>query len=368
MSKALESIIGHAPLTESLRATSSGVPNPFPPELFTVSPRNRVLGDRAKYIRITGERRTAKRVVYGAPGKRRALRDVGEQGVRCFHNSESFALDMTILQKLQAFEQYTQDEGMDFLAYQIQEAAKRQQNTRVITTGSILRHGAVYWDSEGNLLPTSSGADASYTIDFGVPASHKDQINGIVTAPWSLVNTDIPGHIRAIKNYARQETGLELTAALYGKNISKYIMQNNLCQAFMSRNDSRNEKFLATGEISSGLFDIADWRPVYSSFYEKDDGTIAEVWDDDLIVFLPEISQPDKMNWWAMYEGSYPVPRSLDVQRDPMSAIRNFEIVYGQGSYATITVTPPGVDVHDFDTFLPAIRNEKATFHVDTAF
>ena len=50
-SKALEDIIGIVPLTEALRATTSGIPDPFPPEFSVVKPANRVLGDRARRCR-----------------------------------------------------------------------------------------------------------------------------------------------------------------------------------------------------------------------------------------------------------------------------------------------------------------------------
>lgn len=366
MSVALEKIIGHAPLTEALKATSSGVPNPFPEELFQVAPQNRVMGDRARWIRLSGERRTAKRVVYGAPAKRRNLRDIGDQTVRCFHNSESFQIDVMLLQKLQSFEKYQQDEGMDFLRFQIEEAAKRQVNTRVITTASMLRHGAIYWDSDGNLLPTSSGADTTLTVSAQVPATHQNQCNSIISASWALANTDIPLQIENLQQYSLQETGMRLNACLYGINILRYIRQNNFCQAFMSRNPGMNDKILTTNEVPAGLFGIEKWFPVYTSYFlGEDDSTVNEIWDDDLAVFMPNVAQPDKMGWWAQYEGSYPVPRTIDVQRDPMAALKNFETVYGQGAYSMITLNPIGVEVIEFDTFLPTIRNEKAIFQAD---
>ena len=79
-------------------------------------------------------------------------------------------------------------------------------------------------------------------------------------------------------------------------------------------------------------------------------------------------SQADKMTWWTCFEGSVPVPKSLDVQRDPMAAISSFEIVYGIFSYAAIKMDPPGIDVFHGDTFLPGLRNEKAPFLAVVAF
>lgn len=367
MAKDLRDIVGHLPLTEALRSVMSGVPNPFPSELFTVKSANRILGDRAKYIRISGERRTSKKALYGSPAVKRTLKDIADQTVRCMHTFESFGIDPVILQSLRSFEQYEQDKGMDWLSYQIDEAARRHVNTRVISTASVLRYGAIYWDSAGQLLPTSSGANE--TFDFNVPATHKDQCNGNISASWALHTTDIMGDIRNLKQYAVQETGLEFDTALYGVNLPKYISQNDYAMSYLSRNAGMNEKILSTGEIPEGFGGVKNWIPVYTSFFESDDsGTVSEIWDDDLMVLLPPIKQPDKMTWWAMFEGSFPVPRSIEVSRDPMGALGNFETVYGAFSYGAVTINPPGMEIYHGDTWLPGLRNEKAIFMADVAF
>lgn len=365
MSKALESILGYMPLTEALRATSSGVPNPFPQEFFNVKPSNRVLGDKAKYIRITGERRTAAMAKYGSPARRHTLRDISSQNVGLLHSNESFTVDFMMLQKLMSFEKYVQDEGMDWLQYQFAELGKRHGNSRIISVASMLRYGAIYWDAAGNILPSSSGSTESAT--FNVPATHQDQINGIIAASWVLSNTDIPAHIRALKDYAAKETGLPIATCLYGKNVASYMMNNDFVSAYLSRNPNFNNRFVESNEIPDGLFDIK-WIPVHTAFFEDYAGTNQSIWGDDLAVFTPAINQPDKMDWYAMYEGSYPVPRSLDVQRDPMGVISNNEIVHGQFAYGVPGVNPPGAEVYHGDTWLPGLRNEKAIFQCDVAF
>src|ERR1051325_3164987 len=116
MAKSLEQVLGFMPLTEALRATSSGIPNPFPPEFFAVNPSNRVLGDKANYVRITGERRASKLAKYGSPARRRALRDIGEQPVRCLSTAEMIQIDPVVLQQLRSYQEYEQDKGMDWLS------------------------------------------------------------------------------------------------------------------------------------------------------------------------------------------------------------------------------------------------------------
>lgn len=368
MSKSLEGVLGFTPLTTSLKLQTDGLPDLFPPEFSQTDPGNRIIGDRAQYIRVNGQRKSAKFNVYGSPAIRHELMPVGNAAVRCLHSYESFPIDLVTLSKLQSFEAFNQDEGADYVRYQFEAAAFRHKNAEVVALASTLRNFAIYFDTDYNLLPTSSGADTTKTVDFGVAATHKDQCNGCITNPWSLASTDIPGDIRNLQQFSRKETGFELTAALYGKNIPRYMTQNDAVQPYLSRSGDARDKFLMTGEIPSGLFGIKDWIPVYQSFYENSAGTNVDLWDDDGITFLPNVAQPDKMRWYRRYEGSYPVPKSLDIQMSEMAALNNYQTVYGVFAYAQPMNNPPQFEVYHGNTWLPAIVNEKAPFNADVTF
>lgn len=334
--------------------------------MLTVQPRNRILGDRAKYIRLSGERGAPPLGQYGSPPIRTPIRDVGDDAFRLLHNNESFPIDYIMFQKLHAFEQYVQDEGMDWIAYQIDARGKRRQNARIITLASTLRYGTIYWDANGNLLPSSSGS--AYSATFNVPATHQNQCNGNISASWALFNTDIPGDCRNLQQYSAFETGMMLETALYGKNIPRYITQNDYVQAFMARDRVRTENFISTAEVMDRMFSISRWIPVYTSFFEDQAGVNQPLWNDDGITFLPSIKQPDKMEWANMYEGSYPVPRTIDVQMDLGGIWGNVDIEYGMFGYSIPCLTPPGREIVTGDTWLWALRNEKAIFQAVVVF
>lgn len=362
MGAALEQILGFVPLTASMKTVADGIPNPYPAELFNVQAKNRVIGDVAKYVRFRGERRTAQSVHRGAPARKRQLLEVGDANVKMIHEFESFAIDAQMLSKLRSAEQYVQDEGMQWLNYQLESLGTRMQNSRIVATSSILRHGAVYMDAEGNYLPTSSGAVDTFSVN--VPATHQGQINSIIDASWANSNTDIVQHIINIKQYSLEETGMPLGTALYGKNIFNYLVTNSTVRDYLARNQNANNTLMSTGELD-GTFMGLEWRPAYQSFFEDDDQTLSNLWDDDLVVFLPKMNQPDNMNWWGMYEGSYYVPKTLNISQNAMSVMSNLELVHGIGSYALVTHNPVGIEVFGFDTFFPALKNEKALFAAD---
>ncbi len=366
MGRALSDIIGYMPLTESLRTVASGIPNPFPSEFFTVKPRNRIVGDRARYIKVKGSRKTAKFIKYGSPALRRPLEDLADAKLRMLHSVEEFQIDPLVMQQLQAFESYTQDEGMEWLEYQIKEAAVRHTNSRVIAVASTLRFGQIYIDVDGNILPSSGSAEL--TVDFEVPATHQNQVNGNITGSWVNANHDLLGDLRNLQQFALQETGMLFDTALYGVNIPGYIQRNNFSVEYLARNPSANDTITQTGQIPSGFGGIKNWIPVYTSFWESDDGTVNEIWNDDLLVLIPSLSQPDKMNWWDMFEGSYLVPKSLDIQATAQGAHNIFDTVFGLFSYAVPSHNPPGWTFYEGDTFLPALRNGKAIVQATVAF
>lgn len=363
----IENIIGLAPLTQALRATTSGIPDPFPAEFSAVKPSNRILGDRAKWTRIIGARTTAKLAAHGAPGRRVPLMPVSQVPVRMLYTAMEFQIDVNMLARLQAFEKYVQDEGIDFLRYNIEEIGKRMANTRIVCKASMLRFGAIYWDSDGNILPSSSGAAFSYSCN--VPANNQNQLNGIIAAPWSLSNTDIMGHIRRLKQQSAQDTGLVPQHVMYGLNIPYYFQTNATLQAYLSRNSSWRDTLVDTGDIPANFGGIKRWTNVSHAFFEDQNGTNQTLWDSDLCVFTPEMGSPDKMDWWAMMEGSAAALRGFGAHADPMSALANCKQEYGQSGWSLPTLAPPlAVTCYFQDSFLTVIKNEKAVYQAEVSF
>jgi hypothetical protein len=369
-SKSIEEIIGIAPLTAAIRVTSSGIPNPFPSQFSTVKPKNRVIGDRARYIRLKGVRTTAKMGVYGTAGRRVPLQPVESDTVRMLWVAMEFMIDVNMLNRLQAFLNggpYQQDEGMDFLSYQLEEMGKRMANTRIAATASVLQYGAIYWDSDGNLLPSSSGA--STTMSMGISANNQNQLNGIIASSWALSNTDIMLQLRTLKLQAAQDSGIMPEHAMIGLNIPTYFQQNVTLQPYLARHANFRDTLVDTNMVPPNFADIKSWTDVSRAFFEDQNGVNQKLWGADSITFTPDIMQPDRMDWYGMFEGSAAVLTSFDVAQDAMGALQNCKQEYGMSGWSLPTLQAPlGVTVFLQDCFLPAIRNEKAPYQAVVAF
>lgn len=355
MAKSLQQILGYVTLTGTIQATTRGIPNPFP-EAFMTKTQD-VVGNKGKYTRFTGQRKTARLNKYGGPAYRRNLMPVGEVDVKLFHLYEKITLDPLLMKALRSYDSYEQDRGIQEVGRHVAEFGALFQNANIATTAQVLNSGILYWDADGNLLPSSSGSAESHS--FNMSANNQNQLNGIITASWALPTTDIPLQLRNLKKRAAQLTGYPLKYAFYGENIPTYLTQNDYVIDYLSRNPSVNVEFLQAAELGE-LFGLT-WVPVYTSFFEDSADTNQAIWGADEITFTPEVSA----DWWEVLEGSYEVPKTIDIVTSAESAMSSMDTVYGMFSYGKAEHDPPGVSVFMGDTRLPVLKVPDAIYQAD---
>jgi len=224
---------------------------------------------------------------------------------------------------------------------------------------SALFKGYLYFDGEGNLLNSATGAVV--TIDYQVPAGNQDQCDmlgdgSIIDAKWSAVGTDIHTHIQAILKAALKLTGLPLTTAYYGTNILDYLLKNTILSELIVRNVGTQQAFI-NGQIPDGFLGIQKWVPAQNAYYVDADNSYQDLMDDDDVVFTPTVSPI----WYEFIEGSYPVPTNIGaVAADAVGAMSNILQKYGMFSYATVLNDPVTVKQNAGDTFLPVVKNPNA--------
>jgi hypothetical protein len=360
-SLSLEEILGYTTLTGLIRTTTTGVPRVLPDAFYNKT--QNVLADEGRYTKVTGTRTTARLVAYGAPALNRQLRPIGDVLVKLMHSYEKIMLDPLKLQRLRDYNNYdAQQRGITEVRRQVEEFRTNFENLRTTAFVKTLASGVIYFDSNGNLLPTSSGA--FYTVDFGIAANNLNQLNNIITARWDLANTDITAHIRALRKRAARLTGYQPKYAFYGENIPSYFAKNDYAADYLSRNPRLNANWTDTGELPDGLFGLT-WVPVYQAFYEDQNGTNQDVWGPDQITFTPD---PAVGDWWNVLEGSYQVPTTLNIAGQGAAAYESLKTVYGMFGYGACTIDPPGVAVWYGDTFLGVITNPDAVFIATVIF
>lgn len=358
MAYSIEQILGFVPLTAAVEKVKSGVPRLLPPEFYRRNPADQVLGNKARHINYSGTRKNAQVVPYSAPPKQIVQLARESQDVILLHTIENIPFQQELFMQLRNLDSYAvQKMAADEIAFQAMGAATRQTNLESSAVHVMLANGKLWFDSSGNLLATSSGADI--TVDYGVPANNLNQLNGIISASWATSSTDIPKQINNIKMTAVQTTGYPLKTALYGKNVMSYLMNNDFMKYYLARNPSVNDRWKDTNQIPDGLFDLK-WIPMQNTFFEDANGTVTEIFGGDTVTFCPDLTPMT----YSIYEGSYPVPKSLMMAQNVEQMLGNFDNKFGQFGFAMMNPPSQIIGVYG-DTFLPRLKVPVAFYVAD---
>lgn len=354
MSKSLEEVLGYVSLTGVVQKIKTGIPDFLPPQFFSMAPK-KVVGTSGRYVQVKGTRRVARLTHYGAGARKRELKAIEQKDVKLLHAFEYIQMDPLVLQWLRAYEEYVVNMGIEEVDRQSKEFKAYFDNLDLSMVYSMLANGAIYFNDDGNLLPSSSGAEI--TIEFNIPAANKNQLNGIISASWANANTDIPLQLRNLKSQALKDSGYELKYCFYGKNVPTYLTQNNYVLDYLARNPTLAAPFLERNEIPNGLFGF-QWWPVYSSFFEDASGTNQEFFGADAVVFAPEINSDvfDRM------EGSYQVPSTFNVTANIMAALNTMKTVHGDFGYGKPSDNPLGIQLFYGTTKLSVWKVEPALY------
>ncbi len=352
--RTLEQILGYVYLTGLVKAIKTGIPDVLPSKFMSI--KKDTIMDQGRYTRITGTRKVARRAEYGAPSINRELRDIGSFDVKLIHSIESIVLDVKLYQSLRAYDNYNvQNMGVQEITRQASEFRAYFDNHRMAALYSALGQGSISYDSNGNLLPTTSGSTVS--VSYGLAASHINQIGGDISTSWLNPAADIPLHIRRIKFRSIKDTGYVQKYAFYGIDIPSYLAVNAQVQPYLARSPVMREKFLDTGEVPDGLFDLT-WVPVYTAFYDDQAGTHQTLFGTDAITSTPEIDSV----WYEWMNGTYPVPSSFQPQASLQSTVGAFSIETGMFAYGVPVSDPCTAKFVSGDTFLPIIKFPDAYF------
>lgn len=354
MAKTIEQLLGLPALMGLVEETTNGLPQEeWMPKEFT-NLKQEVIGNQVEATLAKGQRKTSRTIRYNSVPVGAPLETIGTQDWICMHSSEQQDIDPVTFQRLRNYGDWSMQKlGMEEIGRQIGLFVQKQANLESSALLFALTSGNVWFDSQGNLLPTSSGA--LDTTPIGVPSSNQGQLNygggNLITAPWNQPSANIPNDVRNVVLASLQATGYRIKYALYGKNLPSYIMSNSYCRDYLSKNPAMNAALMTTNEIPDGFLNLM-WRPAWESFFEDGNGTNQKIMGDDCVTFMPV---PDK-RWYQMTYGSMQIPTTIDIQTNVNSAMSNIEIKYGRYSYAQLQALPIRLVVVTGNTFFPTIK------------
>jgi len=354
MAKTLTQIAGYEAMMGVVERIKAGLPADILPSGFFTTTRG-IEGAQGAYWRVDGTRTVARQAAYGSPSRRANLQGVTKVPVTLIHSIEHILHEVATFAQLTDWENPRRQQlGQDEIDRQSGEFFRLFRNLRTSAVFSALTLGAIYFDGNGNLLPSSTGAVVS--VDFGIPAGNKDQLDilgdgAIIGASWATAATDIIGDLRAVKTQMRKLGGWVPKYAFYGDNIPGYLLGNTAFGKIM-QSDSFAASQLRAGVIPDGTGGF-NWRPLGEAFFVDQDGTTQSWCGGDTVVFAPEPSA----DWWEIIEGTYPVPTDLGVvTRDAAGMTANVTEERGFASWCSMNDDPVTIKQLAKDDFLPIIK------------
>ncbi len=360
----IQDILAWRNISESIQKVETGIPNRLPPQFTSV--KEQVNGDRTTWVTFRGQRQVARRTEYGAPSRTRTMRPIGEQSAICLHFNENIKIQSELHMRLRnPNDLLAQVMAQKELARHGADHRTLFDNTRVAVTTMMLSKGYVWFDEDGSVLPSSSGA--GLTFDYAIGAANRDQLGGIIDIGWDDPDAPIAQQIENVAVKMRQNTGRILKNAFYGKNVAQNLFQNNTLKPYWVYNSKMYESFAATpGRVPQGFAGL-DWHFMGDTFFDDATETVQPMWDDDQVTFTPEIDR----NVYTLFEGSItaPVYGAPTIGGDLLGTCNgNFQEIYGMGGYCVPEVDPVGLKYVMFDTFVPVWKNELDLFIADTVF
>lgn len=364
MTVSINQVLGGENLTGVIQGKVPGLPEDvLPPGLISPATRTTVRGDSVRAIRVDGNQKTARQALKGSPSRARTLKGVSQVPVVLIHSAEHVEMPFEKYENLRTPDGQVDEKGQREVARQVAECRQYSMNLRVAAVLSAFGNGKVWFDADGNLLGSSSGA--SVTVDYNIPSGNQSTLNwdgngAIIDASWATNTTKIVTHMQKIHKAARRLTGYRLRHALYGENILDYLLTNTQVKELINRNAGM-QAAAGAGEIPDGLFGLR-WWPGYQGFFLDNSDAYQQPIGADEIVFMPE---PDP-TWFEWFDGTQLIPSSFSIAGSAEDAFRDATQVAGMFSYAVRMDDPLGVKMVYGDNFLPWIRVPKAVFIADT--
>lgn len=346
-------ILGWRNISTAVQAVESGVPNRLPPAFMNL--KENVDADRTTWITFYGQRQTPKQVAYGSQSKPSDLKKIGEKSATLIQFAEHVKIRQELMLRLRnPNDLLAQQMAKEEVVRHAMDFRTKFDNGRIVAVTSMLANGKIWFDSSGNLLSSSSGADSSKTIDPSIHANNLNQLNSIIDASWATDTTNIAQHVENVKIQMRKNTGRELKHVFYGKNIAQYLFRNATMKTYWAFNESKYKAFAADpGTVPDGLFGLS-WHFMGDTFFHDSTDSNQAIWGDDTVTFTPEIDR----NFYTLFEGIMPVP-VMGIPRIASGLIEasgEFEYVHGMGGYAVPELDPVGIKQVFFDTYLPGFK------------
>lgn len=288
-------------------------------------------------------------------GKARLIKTKGasEKFFSMFRYFTEMPLEADALRALREFDSPAmQAKGREIVEMAQEESKILASLFKEVTINNIMIRGRVNLDASGNVLvPTvhattgviTDHADTMISADFGVPDTHRGDLNGVISALWSVAGTKIPDQLEALDR-ACDVAGVPRVKKILLNPLSKKHLRNNTQFNDWAKYNSMRADQVLQGDGIEGLWG-KNWEFVGGTWLDSSGTT------QDLIPQTSGVFLPDDGPWLRRFAGSELIDTSNLVQSDLLASLNALMTVYGPFAYGETTRNPTGLSYFQGDNF-----------------
>lgn len=284
----------------------------------------------------------------------RVLQPTGlaERRVYMLHAFNEVGLSMDALQMIRRPNDETlQRKGREEIQRQFEDFGDRHRIFRAVCLAKTLSQGVIHFNTDGQVLESATGA--AYSVDFGVPATRKGQLDpgsgAIIGLPWDNPAARILDDLDDIRIQAESEGVGEPRHIWLHHAAKRWLRDNTQLQEYVKGSPEMVERVLAGSMIE----DLNGWTwHFFSGTYQAADGS-----SKPYIPLTQAILTPDIGPWLRAVNGSELITGFEGIRSSVDEALGEITEVFGDFAYVKLVDNPTKLVLRMGTNFVHAFAN-----------
>ncbi len=320
-----------------------------------------IRGDRFEFAYRAAMKKPAPANMRGQPARVQQPTGLRNDRVYMLHAFNEVGLSMDALQMIRRPNDETlQEKGREEIAMQMEDFGDRHNIFRAVCLAKTLFDSTVYFDANGNVLEDSTGN--AYSVDFGVPSSHRSQITAasdsfsgaIIDAAWDTAGAKIFDHLDNVQ-MAAEEINADVPTHIWAPTEAKKWLRNNTqVLGFLQASPEQADRILAGTMIE----DLNGWTWHFNNnTYTGSAGTAKRYIPATKVLMTPEPGE-----WLAAANGSELITSVEGIAAGVEAALANITEVFGDFSYVKLVDNPTKLVLRMGTNFVYAFKNPNCVW------
>lgn len=314
-------------------------------------------GDRFEFAYNAAMKEPAPANFRGQPARVLQPTGLSERRVYMLHAFNEVGLSMDALQMIRRPGSLTlQEKGRQEIRRQMEDFGDRHLIFRAVCLAKTLTTGEIHFNAGGQVLESSSGA--AYSVDFGVSATHKTDLNpgsgAIVDTLWDDPAAKILDQLDEVRIQAETDNAEEPRHIWLHHAAKQWLRDNDQIKAYVQGSPEKVDRILS----GSFIEDLAGWHwHFYSGGYTAVDGTTKPYIPRNQAVITPDVGP-----WLRAANGSELITSFEGIRSSVDSALAEVTEVFGDFAYVKLVDNPTKLVLRMGSNFVYAFANPNAVW------